>query len=121
MKIILVDGVPSLYRPETEADEKEMLTVLVRAVRERKIKVPKTHTQLIKSLMNLAGKNFDEALSIVRSDSTLQSLCSSMYAGEHPTYNPSEVNVDAEDELNPTALAHVRKQMKNIIPLKRSK
>ena len=121
--MILVDGVPRLYRPENEEDEKEMLMSLVRAVREHKLIIPKAHTELINKMMKLAGKNVEEALKILRSDSTLQALCSTMYATEHPTYESSEVSeVDAENELAPDALTQIRERIKNFEsqPLKRS-
>ena len=123
MKVIMIDGKPFLYRPENEEEGKEMVMSLARAVREQKLKIPKSHTQIITKLMKLAGKNIKEALKIVNSDSTLQSLCSSMYASEHPTYNPTEVReVDAEDELHPNVLAQLRERIKafNVEPLKRS-
>lgn len=121
--MILVDGVPRLYRPENEEEEREMLMSVVRAVCEHKLTIPKAHTQLIDKLMKLAGKNVEKALEIVRSDSTLQSLCSTIHATEHPTYNPSEVNeVDAKNELAPHVLVRIRELIKNFEPqpLKRS-
>ncbi len=123
LKVILVDGKPLFYRPENAEEEKEMLMILSSAIREHKLTIPKTHTQLIDKLMKLVGKNIEEALKIVRSDSTLQALCSSMYAGEHPAYNPAKVReVDADDELDPNVLAQIREQIKvsNVKPLKRS-
>lgn len=123
MKVLIVDGVPRFYRPENEKEEEEMMMSLARAVRGQKLTIPKAHTQLINKLMKLVGKNIEEALKIVRSDSTLQSLCSTMYATEHPTYNPSEVNeVDAENELAPHVLAQIRELIKKSEPqpLKRS-
>lgn len=117
MKVILVDGVPRFYRPENEEEEKEMLMSLVRAVREHRLTVPKAHTQLLNKMMKLAGKNVEEALKILRSDSTLQALCSTMYATEHPTYESTEVSeVDAEKELAPDALTQIRERIKNFKP-----
>lgn len=121
MKVLLVDGEPRFYRPENEEEEKEMLMSLARAIRERRLVIPVAYTDLINRLTKLAGKDIKEALKIVRSDSKLQAMCSAMYSGEHPTYNPSELNeVDAEDELTPDALAFVKGQAKNTKPLKRS-
>lgn len=121
MKVILVDGIPYLYRPESEEEEKEMLMSLARAIREQQLKIPKSHTQLIDKLMKLADKNVEEALKVLQSDSTLQALCSSMYAGEHPTYDPNKVReVDAENELQPNVLVYIREQIKShkVKPLK---
>jgi hypothetical protein len=123
LKVILVDGKPIFYRPENAEEEKEMLMILASAIREHKLTIPKTHTQLVDKLMKLAGKNIEEALKIVRSDSTLQALCSSMYASEHPAYNPAKVKeVDADDELDPDVLVQIRERIKafNVKPLQRS-
>jgi hypothetical protein len=61
--------------------------------------------------MKPVGKNTEEALKIFQTDSSLQALSSSIYVGEHQTYNPSEVReVDAEDELDPNVLSEIRKR-----------
>lgn len=121
--MLLVDGVPHFYRPENEEEGKEMLMSLVRALREHKLTISKEQTRLINKMMKLAGKNVEEAFRVLRSDPTLQALSSTMYASEHPTYKPSEVNeVDAENELAPDVLAQIRERIKmfNPQPLKRS-
>lgn len=122
MKIIIVDGSPYFYRPENEEEEKQMAMSLARAVRGHKLKIPERF-KITDKLTQLTGKNLKEVLAVIRSDSGLQSLCSAMYASEHPTYNPSEVNeVNAEVELRPEALAGIREQIKQykVKPLKRT-
>lgn len=121
MKVLLVDGTPCFYRPENENDEREMIESLYRDVSAGRLKVP-GNSVAAKSLMSLSGKSLEDALTLVRSDPTLQALCSSAYAGEHPTYDPSKVNeVDAEKEMAPNALSDIRAQIKRfgVAPLKR--
>ncbi|MEM3827962.1 MAG: hypothetical protein QXP36_01925 [Conexivisphaerales archaeon] len=123
MKVIFVDGKPYFYRPESTEEEKEMLMSLLNSIREHKLKIPKTYIQLVGKLTKLAEKDIKEALNIVRSDPTLQALCTSIYASKHPSYNPDKVReVDAEDELNPDVLAQIKQQIKvfSVKPLKRS-
>lgn len=118
----MIDGIAYFYRPENEDETREMVKCLHSAVIGRKLKIPSAFTNATESLMKLRGKSLEEALPVVKSDSTLQALCSSLYAGDHPTYDPSKVNeVDARAELTPEAFSGIRQQIKKFgaKPLKR--